>query len=260
MSKRFIDTCLFDDPWFMDLSKDGKIFFIYFITKCDHAGIFTLNEKLCKFNTGIKDISTVIKEFGNRIQRVNSHYYFMRKFVEFQYPRGLSDTVSAQRGVIAILNKFGLWDSENLTVSKELPNSYLTVQDKDKDKDIDKDKDKDVLYILQHTYKTNISKSDLMELRKLYTDDQLLKAGDNWHNVYFEGRASRNEKERLFQWGKNKTKFIENIHLFISLNDTRIKVECEQKAYREKYGKSDKPERIMGIGKSFEQYQEEMKK
>jgi len=67
MAKRFIDTALFDDEWFMELSKEGKLFWIYAMTKCDHAGILQLNEKLCKFQTGIKNIETVKEELGNRI-------------------------------------------------------------------------------------------------------------------------------------------------------------------------------------------------
>jgi len=37
MSKRFIDTNLFQDEWVNELSKDCKLFFIYHITTCDHA-------------------------------------------------------------------------------------------------------------------------------------------------------------------------------------------------------------------------------
>jgi len=54
MAKRFIDTALFDDSWFMDLSVENKLFFVYLITNCDHAGIIDLNLKLAEFKTGIK--------------------------------------------------------------------------------------------------------------------------------------------------------------------------------------------------------------
>ena len=59
MAKRFIDTLIFDDEWFCELSKDSKLFFIYFITKCDHAGILRFNKSLCKFQTGITNFDTV---------------------------------------------------------------------------------------------------------------------------------------------------------------------------------------------------------
>ena len=67
MAKRFIDTNLFDDEMFLELSKDAKLFFLYFITKCDHAGVLKLNKKLFEFQTGIKDSVRVIKELSNSL-------------------------------------------------------------------------------------------------------------------------------------------------------------------------------------------------
>jgi hypothetical protein len=78
MSKRFIDTNLFNDDWFMDLSKDGKLFFVYFITNCDHAGILKLNKKLIEFQTKIKDLEIVIQELGKSLIRVRDNVFFAR--------------------------------------------------------------------------------------------------------------------------------------------------------------------------------------
>jgi hypothetical protein len=124
MSKRFIDTGIFDDDWFMDLSKDEKLLWLYFITKCDHAGILKLNEKLCKVQTDIKDLSGTIKQLGNRLVTVSEHLYFIPKFIEFQYPGFPNSKVRQQQSAVDILVKHGLFDKENLTVSKELGNSY----------------------------------------------------------------------------------------------------------------------------------------
>jgi len=148
MAKRFIDTGLFDDSWFLDLSSDAKLLWIYFITKCDHAGIYSIGKKLACFQTGIKELDncyeTLIKELGNRLILLEDGKYFIPKFITFQYPKGLSDNVKAQKSVKDILEKRGLNLNSSLRVNKELPDSYLTVQDKDKDIDKDKDKDKDI--------------------------------------------------------------------------------------------------------------------
>lgn len=139
MSKRFIDTELFSDEWFCDLSKDGKLFWVYFITSCDHAGILKLNEKLIKFQTGINTLETVIKELGNSLIRVNKEYVFCPKFLKFQYPDFPKSNVKQQEGAIKILKSHGVWDEEKnsyLTVAKELPNSY----DNDNDNDNGNDK------------------------------------------------------------------------------------------------------------------------
>lgn len=124
MSKRFIDSGIFDDDWFMDLSKDAKILWIYFITKCDHAGILRLNEKLCKVQTDIKDLQTVIKQLGNRLVNVNEHLYFIPKFIEFQYPGFPNSKVRQQQSALEILIKLNLYNDGKLTVNELLGNSY----------------------------------------------------------------------------------------------------------------------------------------
>jgi len=140
MAKRFIDTELFDDPWFMDLSKDAKILWIYLITKCNHAGLIEVNEKLCKFQTGLKSLDTIYKELGNRLVTVSKQLIFIPKFIEFQYPNFPNSNVRQQASAIKLLLKYNLFNEENLTVSKELLNSYEhdtvngIVNDTDKEK------------------------------------------------------------------------------------------------------------------------------
>ena len=106
MAKRFIDTGLFDDSWFMDLSKDAKLLWIYLITKCNHAGIIEFNSKLWQFQTGIKSIDTVIKQLSNRLVSVKEQYFFIPKFLYYQYPNFPNSNVKAQKSAINILKSF----------------------------------------------------------------------------------------------------------------------------------------------------------
>jgi len=129
MAKRFIETGLFDDEWFMDLSKDGKILWIYILTKCNHAGIIQLNPKLCLLQTGIKDYVTVIKELGNRCITVKEHLYFIPKFIVFQYPGFPQSKVRQQQSAVYELEKYGLFNNGQITIPKELLNSSTTVID-----------------------------------------------------------------------------------------------------------------------------------
>src|SRR3990167_9221307 len=144
--KRFIDTNIFADEWFSELTKDGKLFFIYFITNCDHAGVLRLNKKLCEFQTGIKSCPTVIKELGNSLISVikelgnsseNGNTFFMPKFIAFQYPGFPKSKVLQQSSALKILNSYGI-DEEKLksylTVSQQLPNT--TDNDNDNDSSI----------------------------------------------------------------------------------------------------------------------------
>jgi len=127
MAKRFIDTGLFEDPWFMGLKKDAKILWIYLITKCDHAGIYEKNESLCKFQTGIDNFNETLKQLTNRCLTVNERYIFMPKFLNYQYPNFPNSEVRAQYSAIERLKKLDLIQTDEnglITLSKGLVNSY----------------------------------------------------------------------------------------------------------------------------------------
>lgn len=139
MAKRFIDTGLFDDEWFSDLKPESKMFWIYYLTKCDHAGLLKYNKKLIEFQTGIKSLDTVLKELGNRLVKVNEQLFFCPKFIKFQYPEFPKSNVKQQASAIELLIKNGLWDSETNnfkeltnsqeTVTKDLPKSHVNGND-----------------------------------------------------------------------------------------------------------------------------------
>jgi len=131
MSKRFIDTNLFSDEWFMDLSKDGKLLWLYLITNCDHAGLISINAKLCRFQTGIKSLETTYKELGNRLVTISKGFIFIPKFITFQYPNFPYSKVRAQVSAINRLKEFNLFDEDTETLTKGLTNSYGNVHGND---------------------------------------------------------------------------------------------------------------------------------
>lgn len=108
MSKRFIDSDLFDDEWFCDLSKDAKLAWIYLITKCDHAGIFDKSYKLAEFQLSIKSFANALVELGERIVDIGDNKIFIPKFITFQYSNGLNEKVSTHSSVIRQLKKYKL--------------------------------------------------------------------------------------------------------------------------------------------------------
>lgn len=125
MAKRFIDTGLFDDPWFMDLSKDCKIAWVFLITKCDHAGIIQINERLFKVMTGVNSFATVQQELNGRLVQLRDSYFFIPKFIYYQYPGFPKSQVNAQMGAIKRLCEFGLYDSETGGLNEQFTNSSL---------------------------------------------------------------------------------------------------------------------------------------
>lgn len=127
MAKRYIDTGLYDDPWFMDLSKDSKILFTYYITKCSHAGLLELNEKLCKVQTGITDIKGALEGLQSRLITVKEGLFFMPKFLFFQYPKFPQSAVYQQRAALEELTKLGLFKDGKLDPQKPLLRGYVDV-------------------------------------------------------------------------------------------------------------------------------------
>ena len=97
-------------------------------TNCNHGGVVDMNWKLVEFQTGIKQLAkgyqTVIKSLGNRTIYIRDNYYFLPKFITFQYPGFPRSNVKQQQGAIKILLEFNLFDEEKQTLTKELNNSY----------------------------------------------------------------------------------------------------------------------------------------
>lgn len=133
MAKRFIDTELFNDPWFMDLQPDEKLLYIYFFTNCDHAGVIEFNKRLTGFQTLIEDFEnrciTLTEGLGNRLVRVpnRENLYFLTKFVYFQYPNFPNSSVRAQQSAIKRLQDLGLFEkyiTQKQTLNKPLAKGY----------------------------------------------------------------------------------------------------------------------------------------
>ena len=125
MPKRFTDTMKWDDPWFGDLSKDNKLAWGFLCDKCDHAGIWKVNERLAVFHLGqMPDI----KALGGRVIQLSPGKWFLPKFVNFQYGN-LNPSNRVHASIIAILKKEG--------ASKALKRPLRGSNDKDKDKDKD---------------------------------------------------------------------------------------------------------------------------
>lgn len=143
MAKRFISSELFDDPWFMELSRDSKLGYIYMITKCDHAGIIEPNRRLMQISTGCHDLLAVFRDLDSRlIQIPGTLKFFLPKFIDFQYPKGLLMTVKAHESAKDLLEYHGLWNQEIFKKCKVLGNPYLRVKNKSMNKSKDKDKNK----------------------------------------------------------------------------------------------------------------------
>jgi len=137
MSKRFTDSEKWKDDWFFDLPDTLKLFWIYILDNCDHAGIWKPTKGLVKsFIRAPIDFERVLEEeFKGRVFLLESGKWFIPKFLKFQYPSGLSMDVSTTKGVIIKLKEEKGYER----VIELFGKGYITLKDKDKDKDKAKD-------------------------------------------------------------------------------------------------------------------------
>jgi len=147
MAKRFTDNGKWDDPWFAELPSKYKLFYLYLLDECDHAGVWKVNFRKAQFMVGESlEQSEVRRYMGDRIRIVDDAYWFVTKFIRFQYGSLKGDKVSAS--VSAILEKHGLTDiieEQTEGAIKGLPSPYQGAKDKDRDKEKVKDLVKDSL-------------------------------------------------------------------------------------------------------------------
>jgi hypothetical protein len=137
MAKRFTDSEKWDDPWFAELPLKYKLFWIYLLDECDHAGVWKVNFRKAQFMIGEPfEQSEVLRYISDRVLKIDESYWLILKFVNFQYGslNASKTAVSARR----ILEKHGLADfieQNEVRVTEWLDKGYLTLKDKDTDKD-----------------------------------------------------------------------------------------------------------------------------
>jgi len=130
MAKRLTDSKKWDDDWFLNLSPEHKLLWIYILDKCDHAGVFKVTRKLAEFCLGHQlDWDAVEAAFSDRVIKISEDKWFIPKFLTFQYGK-LNPDNKIHKGIIAILESKGID-----TLSIEYRNSIYPVEVKVKVKD-----------------------------------------------------------------------------------------------------------------------------
>lgn len=143
MSKRFHDTNIWKEDWFIDLPKDYRSLFLYIKDDCDHAGVWKPNIAFFnKLNDCKIDLTEAYELFNNncngdgrRIIKLKNGHWFIPGFIPFQYGNKLNMANRVHYSVFNVLEKEGV----NLTSIR--PQIEVTQGLKDKDKDKDKDKE-----------------------------------------------------------------------------------------------------------------------
>jgi hypothetical protein len=164
MAKRFTDTEIWEQDWYIDLPTKYKLTWNYIKDKCDNCGIWRPNKSLLQRIIGepvnLEEFLTFVNVEKGRITVLPTGRWFLRDFFIFQYGDKFSPTSQIHKGAIKqlvangvhpkeILGKsigeiqnYDLEEVKEIAYSKDINilliaynNPYQRVKDKVKDKD-----------------------------------------------------------------------------------------------------------------------------
>lgn len=125
MSKRFVDTEIWNKAWFQELSLKNKVLVKYIFEQCDCAGVWDINFRLASFIIGEQVTLSDIEEINKKnllFEVFDTDKIFVIDFIKFQYGT-LSYNCKPHLPVIKILKKHGIdfetIDENNLTIKQQ---------------------------------------------------------------------------------------------------------------------------------------------
>ena len=194
--KRLMDCNIWSKQNFRQLEPKLKLAWFYFITNCDHAGIFEIDMELMSFKIGESyTLDEVQKSFDKHIVDLGDSKWFLPAFIEFQYGLPLNPNVKVHLSVIKLLGKYGI----------DLGNSYEAVNNKDKDKSIDTRKKAFVKRVDKEIVGMGVNP----QLQKEFID-YWSEHNDGGKVMRYEQQPIFNIKRRINTWIKNSKKFNSN--------------------------------------------------
>ncbi len=135
MPKRFTDTELWNEDWFLEMPMEYKLFWSYIRSICNHAGILRPNKKLFESSIGksinLKKFLSLMNEEKERIIVLENGRWFITGFILFQYGKTLNTGSKMHQSIVNLLEK-------NLVPYKTTSYGFevkARVKDKDKDKE-----------------------------------------------------------------------------------------------------------------------------
>lgn len=134
MAKRMTDTEKWRDDWFVALAPEHKILWLYIVDNCDHAGVWRVSSAVAAALIGAPvDLDKAKAAFADRVQELEGGYWWLTKFIRFQYGLPLNPSNKVHSSVVKVLVARGIDPSPFQAPSEGLASPYQGVKDKDKD-------------------------------------------------------------------------------------------------------------------------------
>jgi hypothetical protein len=119
MGKRFTDTDIWDQDWFVELPSKYKLLWNYMKDKCDQVGIWRPNKVLAQRIIGeplnMEEFLKFINTDKERIKVLPSGRWFLKSFFIFQYGETFSPKSTIHKGALRALVSNGIHPSEILS-------------------------------------------------------------------------------------------------------------------------------------------------
>lgn len=143
MGKRFIDSQIWGDVWFMGLKPLHKLIYIYVFSNCDASGLYKANLKKMQFELGEKIDEEKVKGILSEKISFSELKWLIRNFIKIQYPNILKKPDSPlHKSVLTLIEKNCLnLDGNSLCVDYAYSMRSLQVKEKEKEKNKDMLKD-----------------------------------------------------------------------------------------------------------------------
>lgn len=120
MARRYTDTDKWKDDWYLSLNNDMRIVWQYLVDNCSIAGIwkkgFTLLNIVCNTRITEEEFKQV---FTPRVIDCGT-FYFIPKFLKFQYPLGLT---SDKPMIISVMKEVSFFNLSGM-ITESLGNDY----------------------------------------------------------------------------------------------------------------------------------------
>ena len=242
MAKRFVDTKIWDKAWFRKLSSKNKLFWIYLLTKCDHAGIWDADWEAVEFLIGEwVDFEELPNEITSKMQYIKGDdQYFIPAFIEFQYG-SLRENSKPHLSVIKRLTEKGLLNPKESVFNTLKAKEKAKVQVKGKKKR----GEEWTLKVVKVAKGLKLDGKITIAFVNYWTE-----SNENGRKMKYEMQKTFDIKRRLIKWRDNNTEWTNNkINTRKSLesNFTKVKSGMGYKAWCSKCGKKEMPADFFAI-------------
>lgn len=118
MAKRFTDTEIWEQDWFIELPDKYKLLWFYIKDKCDNAGFWRPNKSTFQKITGnsvtLEDFLSFANSDKERIKILPTGRWFIKEYFTFQYGDKFSPTSQVHKGALKTLVQNGVHIKEIL--------------------------------------------------------------------------------------------------------------------------------------------------